>query len=120
MADFALEGIDSLSMSYPITVLINKGMELEKLGLSRQEIAEHLRAEVKKNKNYILIGNLDQFYKGGRMSGAQYLIGNLLQIKPIIRINDRGEFEMVEKVPSEKKQPEEFSSCWVKRHKKLR
>lgn len=103
MANFHLEGVDSLSMSYPMTTLIYKGIELEKQGLTIEEIAKQLRKEVSKNKNYILIGNLDQFYKGGRMSGAQYLIGNLLQIKPIIRINSRGEFEMVEKVRSEKK-----------------
>ncbi|RXT06300.1 DegV family protein [Ammoniphilus sp. CFH 90114] len=103
MADFPLEGVDSKSMSYPITTLLYKGMELEKEGLDVKEISTRLRDEADKSQNYILIGNLDQFYKGGRMSGAQYLLGNLLQIKPIIRINPRGEFEMVEKVRSEKK-----------------
>ncbi|MCA1029627.1 DegV family protein [Bacillus timonensis] len=103
MADFQVEVIDSKSMSYAITTLIYKGMELAEQNLSLENLASALREEVEKHENYILLGSLDQFYKGGRMSGTQFLLGNLLQIKPIIRINNKGEFELFEKVRSEKK-----------------
>lgn len=103
MAGFHLEAVDSRSMSYAITALIEKGIELEKSGLGAAEIAEILKDEAKNSQNYILLGNLDQFYKGGRMSGTQYLLGSILKIKPIIRINSDGEFELFEKVRSEKK-----------------
>ncbi|RHW42113.1 DegV family protein [Neobacillus notoginsengisoli] len=103
LAGFPLEPVDSKSLSYAITALIEKGIELEKSGLGATDIAMNLRDEASNSQNYMLLGNLDQFYKGGRMSGTQYLLGSILKIKPIIRINTNGEFELFEKVRSEKK-----------------
>jgi DegV family protein with EDD domain len=102
LADFPVEAVDSKLMSYPITSMILKGIELAKQGKSYQEIAESLREDYKQFENYILVGSLDQFYKGGRMSGLQYFVGNLLQIKPIFQIKD-GLFEVYEKVRTEGK-----------------
>jgi DegV family protein with EDD domain len=103
MADFKVEAVDSKSMSYAITYLVQLGMKLNEEGMEFEEIAETLRAEADLSDNYILLGSLDQFYKGGRMSGTSYLLGSILKIKPIIRINRKGEFELFEKVRSEKK-----------------
>lgn len=102
MAGFDVDVIDSRAMSYAITTLIEKGLAMEKEGLDQKTIASKLHEESLKNENYILLGNLDQFYKGGRMSGTQFLLGNLLSIKPIIRIYN-GAFELFEKVRSEKR-----------------
>lgn len=102
MADFKLETVDSKSMSYAITTLLNKGIELANDGKELDAIAENLRKEADRSQNYILLGNLEQFYKGGRMSGTQFLLGSILKIKPVIRIH-QGEFELYEKVRSEKK-----------------
>lgn len=103
MADFPVTVVDSLSMSHAITNLIEKGLELENTGKSASEIGEILQTEAKKSENYVLLGSLDQFYKGGRMSGTQYLIGNLLKVKPIIQVNNEGKFHLFQKVRSEKK-----------------
>lgn len=103
IADFNVEVIDSLSISSAITILIEKGMELEEKGLEQQEIASILRQAVQETENYILIGNLNQLYKGGRMNSAQYLLGSMLKIKPILQINKEGELNVFEKVRSEKK-----------------
>ncbi|MBU9713792.1 DegV family protein [Evansella tamaricis] len=103
MAGFEVEVVDSKSISYAMTTLIKKGMEYEKQGFSAKEIASNLRKETKNSENYILIGNLDQFYKGGRMNGVQFLLGSILQIKPILQISTEGEIELIEKVRSEKK-----------------
>lgn len=102
MAGFPVEVVDSKLMSYPITTLIKKGMKLSENHFDFQKIASLLREEAEKFENYILVGSLDQFYKGGRMSGVQYFLGNLLQIKPIIQIKD-GIFEVYEKVRTEGK-----------------
>ncbi|WP_059170618.1 DegV family protein [Bacillus sp. FJAT-27445] len=103
LAGFPVEAIDSKSMSYAITALIEKGIELDSSGLGAADIAAVLAEEANNSQNYILLGSLEQFFKGGRMSGTQYLLGSILKIKPIIRINGNGEFELFEKVRSEKK-----------------
>jgi DegV family protein with EDD domain len=103
MAEFHVETVDSKSMSYAITYLIQSGIELNENGTDPGSIAKTLQSEADMSDNYILLGNLDQFYKGGRMSGTSYLLGSILKIKPIIRINRNGDFELFEKVRSEKK-----------------
>ena len=102
LANFPVEVVDSKAMSVAITRLIEIGMELSEQDLTYTEIAAQLREEARKIETYMVLGNLDQFYKGGRMSGTQYLLGNLLKIKPIIRIFD-GKFDLFEKVRSEKR-----------------
>ncbi len=101
----ALDGeiVDSQSMSYTITTLLNKGMQLAEQGIDYKDIAATLREEALRSEKYVLLGSLDQFHKGGRMSKTQFLLGNLLQIKPIITIKTTGEFDLFQKVRSEKK-----------------
>lgn len=102
LAEFPVEVVDSLTMSVGITRLIEIGMEQINDGKDYKEVAEFLREEAYKTECYLLLGSLDQFYKGGRMSGTKYLLGNLLNIKPIITIY-KGKFDLLEKVRSEKK-----------------
>ena len=103
MSDFKVYAVDSLALSYGLTGLMERGWELQKEGLEAEGIAKKLENEVSDFRNYILIGNLTQLYKGGRMSGAQYYIGSLLQVKPIVQINPEGELKPIDKVRSHKK-----------------
>lgn len=103
MSDFKLYAIDSLALSYGLSGLIERGLELQEQGLSADKIAHQLENETTNFRNYILIGNLSQLYKGGRMSGAQYYIGSLLQIKPIVQLTSDGELKPIDKVRSHKK-----------------
>ncbi|MDJ0330313.1 DegV family protein [Planococcus sp. S3-L1] len=103
MSDFKIYAIDSLALSYGLSGLIERGLTLEKQGLEAMEIAQRLEKETADFRNYILIGNLSQLYKGGRMSGAQYYLGSLLQIKPIVQLTPDGELKPIDKVRSHKK-----------------
>ncbi|MCM3091664.1 MULTISPECIES: DegV family protein [unclassified Cytobacillus] len=103
LAGFPIFTVDSKCMSFAITSLINKGLKLAENDMPEHKIADILQSETDKSENYILLGSLEQFYKGGRMSGTQYLLGSILNIKPIIRINQHGEFELFDKVRSENK-----------------
>ncbi|MGM9927073.1 MAG: DegV family protein [Bacillus sp. (in: firmicutes)] len=102
IAEFPVEVVDSKAMSMAITRLLLLGMELAESNMDYQKIGNQLREEARKLDAYLVLGNLHQFYKGGRMSGTQFLLGNLLNIKPIIRIFN-GKFELFEKVRSEKR-----------------
>lgn len=103
IAEVQVEFVDSLSLSAGITALVEKGLQLQAAGQSYQNIAVVLREMVSKFRNYILIGNLTQLYKGGRLSSVQFYLGNLLKIKPIIQITQQGELKELDKVRSHKK-----------------
>lgn len=103
IAGFPITFIDSLSLSYGLTGLIEKGIELHESGASVPEIKEQLENMAGTMKNFILMGQLEQLYKGGRMSGVQFFLGSLLKVKPIIHITSDGKLEAIDKVRSEKK-----------------
>lgn len=103
LAGFPITFIDSLSLSYGITGLIEKGMELHENGATIPEIKSRLEKMAGTLQNFILIGQLEQLYKGGRMSGVQFFLGSLLKVKPIVQISSKGELEAIDKVRSEKK-----------------
>lgn len=103
IAEVKMECVDSLALSSGLTKLVERGLILQERGMNLEEIATQLRSEVKNLRNFILIGNLNQLYKGGRMSGAQFYLGSLLQIKPIIHLNEIGELKALDKVRSQKK-----------------
>jgi len=103
LANFPVTFVDSLSLSYGATALIDKGMEMQENGATVPEIKEALDKMAGTVTNYILMGQLEQLYKGGRMSGAQYYLGSLLKIKPIVQISKEGKLEPIDKVRSEKR-----------------
>jgi len=47
--------------------------------------------------------NLTYLRKGGRIGGAQALIGNILKINPILTVNDQGNTDIFDKVRTQKK-----------------
>lgn len=103
IAEVDIHLVDSHSLSAGITELLEHGLDLQEQGHSAEEIADALRTRVKDFENYILIGSLDQLYRGGRLSSAQFYLGSLLKIKPIIHIAPNGKLNEGEKVRSMKK-----------------
>ncbi|MBN3554835.1 DegV family protein [Fictibacillus nanhaiensis] len=102
MADFPVHIVDSKITSESMKQLLLKGKKLEEDGLEAQEIAAMLRETADHVKGYVCIGSLEQLRKGGRLSGASFLVGNLLQIKPILTFDD-GSLVPFEKIRTLKK-----------------
>ncbi|MFZ3590895.1 DegV family protein [Bacillus sp. DJP31] len=102
MVDFPIEVIDSRVISLPMGKIIQRGLELQHEDKSFDDIVKDLTILANQHETYVLIGSLEQLHRGGRMNGAQYLIGSALKIKPILALND-GELKISEKVRTEKK-----------------
>lgn len=102
MSGFDVHIIDSKITSDAMKQLILKGKNLQEEGLDAKEIANRLRQAADKVKGYVCIGSLEQLRRGGRLSGASFLVGNLLQIKPILTFDD-GSLIPYEKIRTLKK-----------------
>ncbi len=67
---------------------------------------EALTAWVEENKlglcHWVTVDDLDHLKRGGRVSAATALVGGLLNIKPIIRVDDAGRLEAAAKVRGRK------------------
>ncbi|EKU47492.1 DegV family protein [Staphylococcus massiliensis] len=86
--------IDSKSISFGLGFQIQHLVEWVKEGLPTEEIIEKMNHVIKNVKIFVIIGQLNQLIKGGRVSKAKGLIGNLMKIKPICEVID-GKIEMV-------------------------
>lgn len=63
------------------------------------EAAERVRSGL---ANYVVVDTLENLRKGGRVSGAQAMVGNVLQVKPILTVRE-GRIEAVERARTVKR-----------------
>lgn len=94
--------IDSKILTYPMTKLMKEGMKLLQDGGTVADVEKHIVDLADRFETYVIIGSLEQLHRSGRMNTAQYFLGSMLQIKPVIQIND-GALSVKEKVRSENK-----------------
>ncbi|WP_163100925.1 DegV family protein [Peribacillus alkalitolerans] len=101
MVNIPVHTVDSLILSYPTSFLMKKAMKWLSEGVSNDETLTRIDELKQKNETYVLIGDLVQLHRSGRMNGVQYFLGSMLNVKPIISIED-GKLSSKEKVRSEK------------------
>jgi DegV family protein with EDD domain len=107
LVDIPVTTIDSKILTYPMSALLKRGIELFESGQSLEEVLAQLETLKASNETYVLIGSLEQLHRSGRMSGLQFFLGSMLNVKPIISIED-GALLTKEKVRSEKKAKEKI------------
>lgn len=90
--------IDSLQSGYGQASLCLKAAEMAANGADRQSIVETIEDMRSRSRVYFMVESLRYLYEGGRLSGAQALIGSIIQIKPIIWFNAEGTMLPFEKV----------------------
>lgn len=109
MVKIPVTTIDSKILSYPLSRMIKKGMEWIDSGATVEEVAKKLMELASTNETFVLIGSLEQLHRSGRMNGLSFFLGSMLNIKPIISIED-GVLHAKEKIRSESKGMEKIIS----------
>ncbi len=89
--------VDSKIISYPLTELIRYGNQLVKQGKKPDEVKRLIEKRIATSEAYVMVGSLEQLHRSGRMNGLSFFIGSVLNIKPILSIND-GQLNVKEKV----------------------
>lgn len=95
--------IDSRSASYGYGKLVVHAAELAAAGAEPARIAAETLRKRKEMKLYFLVDTLEFLKRGGRIGKAAALLGTLLNIKPILSIDDEGSVFAYEKVRGQKK-----------------
>lgn len=99
---FDITVIDSATFSLPIGGPVIAAAKMARDGKTKQEIIEFLEGVYARNTAYILVDDLTFLKKGGRIKATTMAISKVLDIKPILTIND-GLIEAVSKVRGLKK-----------------
>ncbi len=80
--------IDSLSVSMGEGLIAIEAAQTANRGGTVTEVVDAAEAAVHKLRLYGVIDTLENLKKGGRIGGAQALVGSLLAIKPVVEVRD--------------------------------
>lgn len=94
--------IDSLTVYMCEGLMVINGARAAEQGKSHDEIVTMLEAMKLKTQLLVVIDTLEYLQRGGRIGGAQALLGSLLNVKPILHIKD-GRVEPLERVRTHRK-----------------
>lgn len=89
--------IDSLNATMGEHLLVLTVRNLINEGMSAEKIVEKLENLKGRIKLYASVDSLKYLALGGRLSGTVAAIGNFLNLKPIIEINEQGKVKVVTK-----------------------
>jgi DegV family protein with EDD domain len=88
--------LDTRTVAGGLGVLVKKAKAWADEGKDPQTIIKDLKVLAQKETVYFLVDTLEYLHKGGRIGNASYLIGSMLQMKPILGIED-GKVTAIEK-----------------------
>ena len=80
--------IDTLTVSCNLGSLVLIADDMSKGGKSPDEIESAIRVLIPRGRLYFVVDTLEYLAKGGRIGGAKALLGELIQVKPILQICD--------------------------------
>jgi DegV family protein with EDD domain len=109
-----IENIDTLSASmgegWPLLMAIQAAQE----GKSLAECREVVKEACNYTGIILTVNTLEFLHRGGRIGGAQRLLGTALNFKPILEVND-GRIEPLERVRTRKKSLARLAELTIER-----
>lgn len=100
--DFDLTIIDTKAASLGYGLIVLKAAQLAKKGKSKEEVLEAIKFAMENIEHLFTVDDLEYLLRGGRVSKTQALVGGLLNIKPLLNVED-GKLVSLEKVRGKNK-----------------
>jgi len=106
--------IDTRTVAGNLGTLVQLAAGWAEAGVSADEIVARVQALIPRGRTYFLVATLEYLRRGGRIGGAQALLGSVLQIKPILELRD-GRVEPLERVRTHHKALERLKELAAER-----
>ena len=95
--------LDSLSASLGQGLLVYLAQQRKEKGGSMDDVAEWVETHKKNIVHLFTVDDLNHLYRGGRVSRTTAVLGGMLNIKPILHVDDEGKLVPIGKVRGRKK-----------------
>ncbi|MCD8361631.1 MAG: DegV family protein [Lachnospiraceae bacterium] len=95
--------IDTLCASMGQGLLVHKALQMKEAGASLEEVVSWCEDNKMGMATYVVVDDLNHLYRGGRVSRSSAVLGSVVGIKPIIRIDEKGELEVCGKIRGRRK-----------------
>ena len=95
--------IDSLCACMGEGLLVYKAVQMKRAGKSLEEVAQWVEENKLKICHFFMVEDLNHLQKGGRISKTAAVLGTMVQIKPIIHVDNEGRLQVIGKERGRKK-----------------
>lgn len=95
--------LDSLSASLGEGLLVHKAVQMKESGSSLEEVADWVEKHKLELCHNFTVDDLFHLHRGGRVSKATAILGTMINIKPILHVDDEGHLIAIGKVRGRKK-----------------
>ncbi len=90
--------LDTLSASLGQGLLVKYACQMRAEGKNIFQVSDWVEKNIGNLCHWFTVDDLKYLYRGGRISAAKALIGGMLQVKPIMHVDDNGRLVPVETV----------------------
>ena len=101
--EYEIVVIDTLCSSLGEGLLVHKAVKMKKEGKSMEEIVQWLEEHKLNLCHVFTVDDLFHLYRGGRVSRATAILGSMINIKPLLHVDDEGHLVAVGKVRGRKR-----------------
>lgn len=101
--DAEIHVFDTLAASCGQGLMVLDAVQNKRDGLSLEENISWLEQEKMNYQHWCTVDDLNHLYHGGRITKGAAAVGELLKVKPIIKINEEGKLVVHQKVRTRKK-----------------
>lgn len=118
--------VDTLCASLGEGLLVYHSAKLKQQGMGIDELSDWVEANKLRVVHWFTVDDIRHLYRGGRVNRATAVLGTLLQIKPVLHVDDQGRLINMEKGKGrrralativervlERKQPDQPNSVFI-------
>lgn len=113
--DIRIKVIDTLAASMGEGLVVYRAVQMKKEGKSFEETAAWIEEHVMNFTHVFTVDDLNHLYRGGRVSKTTAVIGTMINIKPILHVDEAGHLIPIAKVRGRKKSLHELVNYMEKR-----
>ncbi len=107
--------VDSLAASLGQGLLVHLAQKMKEEGADMEETARWTEEHKKNIVHLFTVDDLNHLYRGGRVSRTTAVLGGMLNIKPVLHVDDEGKLIPIGKVRGRKKSILELVSLMEKK-----
>lgn len=104
--DAVIRAVDTLCASMGQGLLVDLAVQEKRKGKSLEEVVSFVQETIPHLCHWSTVGDLSQLRRGGRLSAGKAIVGNLLNIKPVLHVDHEGRLVPMESAKGRKKSVE--------------
>lgn len=98
-----IEVVDTKAAVNGLGLIVKDTVEALKDGKDMDQVLALLEDRTARIEHIFTVADLEYLFRGGRLSKGAAIVGNMLNIQPILRVDEEGKLQQVEKVRGRKK-----------------